>query len=91
MDEGDRCLLTIILTQKDWNVCFDWLQELVDKGETLNPADVEKRLQRDDGEWRSKNVTVQTGGGATAGTSHYHYADLSSDIPDVLDSESLSY
>ncbi len=58
-------------------MCFDCLtQELVDKGETLNPADVVKRLQRDDGVWRSKNVTVKTGGGESAGTSRYHYTDV---------------
>jgi hypothetical protein len=62
-------------------VCFNcFSQELLDKGETLNPVDVEKWFQRDDGEWRSKNVTVQTGGGTVAGTSLYHYTDLTSDI-----------
>ena len=82
MGDDDGCPLTVLLTQKDWNVFFYCLQELVQKGETLNPKDKEKRLQVDDGTWQSKN---ETGDGATAGT--YNYADWSSNIPVVVGPE----
>ncbi len=44
MNGDDRCALTIILTNLDFNVCHDCLEKLVEGGETLNPADRVKIL-----------------------------------------------
>jgi hypothetical protein len=44
MGDGDRCALTIVLTNLDFNVCYGCLENLVESGETLNPADRVKSL-----------------------------------------------
>jgi hypothetical protein len=44
MGEDDRCALTIILTNLDFNVCYGCLEKLVEGGQTLDPADRVKIL-----------------------------------------------
>jgi hypothetical protein len=44
MGDDDRCALTIILTNLDFNMCYDCLENLVEGGETLDPVDRVKSL-----------------------------------------------
>ena len=44
MGDGDRCALTIVLTNLDFNVCYGCLEKLVEGGQTLDSANRVKNL-----------------------------------------------